>query len=137
MLVKDGYGVIVLGGEKDKALFEKIKMEGLEVLAGNTTLLESAALLKKCEALVTNDSAPLHFAVAVDTPVVAIFGATAPKFGFYPYNSDDIVIDRELPCRPCTIHGGMKCPIGTFECMLDIDAKEVFDSVKKRISDQA
>ena len=137
MLVKDGFGVIVLGGEKDKALFEKISIEGVEVLAGNTTLLESAALLKKCEALVTNDSAPLHFAVAVGTPVVAIFGATAPKFGFYPYNSDDIVIDRELPCRPCTIHGGMKCPIGTFECMLDIEAKEVFDSVKRRISNQA
>lgn len=134
MLVKDGFGVVVLGGEKDKALFEKISIEGVKVLAGNTTLLESAALLKKCEALVTNDSAPLHFAVAVDTPVVAIFGATAPKFGFYPYNSDDVVIDRDLPCRPCTIHGGMKCPIGTFECMLDIDAEEVFDSVKKRIS---
>ncbi len=134
MLVKDGFGVVVLGGEKDKALFEKISMEGVEVFAGSTTLLESAALLKKCEALVTNDSAPLHFAVAVDTPVVAIFGATAPKFGFYPYNSDDIVIERELPCRPCAIHGGMKCPIGTFECMLDIGAEEVFNNVKKRIS---
>jgi len=137
MLVKDGFGVVVLGGEKDKALFEKISIKGVEVFAGNTTLLESAALLKNCEALVTNDSAPLHFAVAVDTPVVAIFGATAPKFGFYPYNDDDIVIDRDLPCRPCTIHGGMKCPIGTFECMLDIDAKEVFNSVKRRISNQA
>ena len=133
MLVKDGFGVVVLGGEKDKALFKKISMEGVEVFAGTTTLLESAALLKKCEALVTNDSAPLHFAVAVDTPVVAIFGATAPKFGFYPYNSDDIVIERELPCRPCAIHGGMKCPIGTFECMLDIGAEEVFNNVKKRI----
>ena len=133
MLVKDGFGVVVLGGEKDKALFKKISMEGVEVFAGTTTLLESAALLKKCEALVTNDSAPLHFAVAVDTPVVAIFGATAPKFGFYPYNSDDIVIERELPCRPCAIHGRMKCPIGTFECMLDIGAEEVFNNVKKRI----
>ena len=133
MLVKDGFGVVVLGGEKDKALFEKISMEGVEIFAGTATLLESAALLKKCEALVTNDSAPLHFAVAVDTPVVAIFGATAPKFGFYPYNSDDIVIERELPCRPCAIHGGMKCPIGTFECMLDIGAEEVFNNVKKRI----
>ena len=133
MLVKDGFGVVVLGGEKDKALFEKISMEGVEIFAGTATLLESTALLKKCEALVTNDSAPLHFAVAVDTPVVAIFGATAPKFGFYPYNSDDIVIERELPCRPCAIHGGMKCPIGTFECMLDIGAEEVFNNVKKRI----
>ena len=136
MLVKDGFGVVVVGGEKDKALFEKTSMDGVEVLTGNTTLLESAALIKNCEALVTNDSAPLHFAVAVDTPVVAIFGATAPKFGFYPFNEDDIVIDRELPCRPCTVHGGMKCPIGTFECMLDIDAKEVFNSVKRRISFQ-
>ena len=137
MLVKDGFGVVVLGGEKDKSLFEKISIEGVEILAGNTTLLESAALLKNCEALVTNDSAPLHFAVAVETPVVAIFGATAPKFGFYPYNNDDIVIERDLPCRPCAIHGGMKCPIGTFECMLDIDAKEVFNSVKRRISSRA
>ena len=107
--------------------------DGTIDLAGKLTLMESAALLKKCDLLVTNDSAPMHFAVGVDTPVVAIFGATAPKYGFYPYDKDDIVVERELPCRPCAIHGGTKCPIGTFECMLDISAEEVYSAAKSRI----
>lgn len=131
--ITDGTRVILIGGKEDISLLENTKFDGAIDLAGKLTLMESAAILKKCDLLITNDSAPMHFAVSVDTPVVAIFGATAPKYGFYPYNKDDVVVDRELPCRPCAIHGGTKCPIGTFECMLDISIEEVFSAAKGRI----
>ena len=133
-LIKDGVSVVIIGGKDDIPLLKDSVFDGTLSLAGELTLMESAAILKKCDVLVTNDSAPMHFAVGVETPVVAIFGATAPKFGFYPYNKDDIVVDRELPCRPCAIHGGTKCPIGTFECMLDIDADEVYKATKSRMA---
>ena len=134
MIANDGGGVVYIGGAKDSHLLSKITFNGALSVVGETTLLESTAILNECDLLITNDSAPMHFAVAVGTPVVAIFGATAPKFGFYPYNPDDIVIERELPCRPCAVHGGLKCPIGTFECMLDIGPAEVYKNVKKRLS---
>jgi len=132
--IMDGANVVIIGGEDDIPLLKEAQFDGTLSLAGELTLMESAAILKKCDVLVTNDSAPMHFAVGVDTPVVAIFGATAPKYGFYPYNKDDIVVDRELPCRPCAIHGGTKCPIGTFECMLDINAEEVYQAAKNRMT---
>jgi heptosyltransferase-2 len=74
----------------------------------------------------------MHLACAVGTPVVAIFGATVPEFGFSPCGKRDVVVQIEgLPCRPCSIHGGNKCPIRTFDCMLKISPEEVIMKVKK------
>lgn len=69
----------------------------------------------------------MHIAVAMETPVAAIFGATVPAFGFSPRGKHDIVVEtRGLACRPCSIHGGNKCPIETFECMEKITADKVY-----------
>jgi heptosyltransferase-2 len=73
----------------------------------------------------------MHLAVAVATPVVAIFGATVPEYGFAPRGAHDIVIETKgLKCRPCSIHGGDMCPIKTFECMLAITPEFVVNKVK-------
>ena len=72
----------------------------------------------------------MHLAVAMKTHVVAVFGATVPSFGFAPYGEKDVVVQiDELPCRPCTIHGGDKCPIGTFACMVNISTEMVFEKI--------
>jgi heptosyltransferase-2 len=82
--------------------------------------------------LISNDSAPMHLGVAVRTPVVAIFGATVPEFGFAPRGlRDEIVEVKGLSCRPCGIHGGRKCPIGTFDCMMNISPYEVLTRVQR------
>ena len=95
-------------------------------------MLESAELIKRSDLLITNDSAPLHIANSVGTDVIGIFGATIPAFGFFPYGKRDIVFETNgLKCRPCSIHGGNKCPIGTFECMLKIKEEAILESVKK------
>ena len=129
-----GMKVVLIGGKEDESLCEKIASDaqGTEVYlsAGRFSILQSAELLRRCTVLVSNDSAPAHLAVAVRTPVVALFGATVPSFGFAPYGEKDIVVQVEgLPCRPCSIHGGGKCPIGTFECMVRISAEMVFEKV--------
>jgi heptosyltransferase-2 len=77
----------------------------------------------------------MHMAVAVGTPVVAIFGATVPAFGFGPSGPFDIVVETlGLKCRPCSIHGGERCPIKTFECMKDITHGRVFQIVMDVLS---
>jgi hypothetical protein len=81
----------------------------------------SAALIARAAALVTNDSAPLHLATAVGTPVVALFGPTVPAFGFGPRGLDDVVLEHDgLACRPCSAHGPRRCPLGHHRCMREL-----------------
>ena len=130
MVVRGGKKVVLVGGGEDERLcreiVESVGSSGVTVAAGKLTILQSAELLRRCQFIVTNDSAPMHLAVAMRTPVVAIFGATVPAFGFAPYGEKDIVVETEgLTCRPCSIHGSDKCPIGTFECMWKISPETV------------
>jgi heptosyltransferase II len=136
-LAGQGRSVILIGGAADRDLCAEIVAasgsSAVASAAGELPLLGSAELIRRCSVLVTNDSAPMHCAVAVGTRVVAIFGATVPAFGFAPAGQRDVVIDTPgLACRPCSIHGGNACPIGTFECMLRIEAGRVADAVFER-----
>lgn len=129
----DRHRIVLVGGPADGTVTETIrKLANRKPLnaAGLLTPRQSARLIRDCRLLVSNDSAPMHLAVAVGTPVVAVFGATVPAFGFYPYGERDRVVEiNGLPCRPCGIHGGQQCPIGTFECMKGIRAERVYEAV--------
>jgi heptosyltransferase II len=73
----------------------------------------------------------VHIAVGRKIPVVAIFCATTPALGFYPYSDDAIVIGKNLPCRPCASHGGRRCPLGTEDCIRQIGPAKVLEAVEK------
>jgi heptosyltransferase-2 len=100
-------------------------------LAGKIGLGELAWALDGCDVFITNDSAPMHMAVARDVPVVAIFCATTPSLGFYPYSSKAVVVEKGLSCRPCASHGGRRCPLGTEDCMRLIKADDVLRGVEQ------
>lgn len=137
-LAERGYSVFLIGGESDRTLCQEICTETHKHIinfAGQMDLLQSAALLQRCSVLVTNDSAPMHLASATATPVVAIYGPTVRGFGFYPYQVKHKIIEKDLPCRPCSKHGGRRCPIKTHECMEKISPQEVLDEVIKIITD--
>ncbi len=131
--------VVLIGGEGDRELAGEIMAMSEENRAGDrlcldmvgeTTPLRSAAVIARSKVLVTNDSAPLHMGVAVGTPVCAIFGPTSPRFGFYPLGENDRIVERELYCRPCRIHGSRKCPENHFRCMREIQAGDVYHEVE-------
>jgi heptosyltransferase-2 len=67
-----------------------------------------------------NDSAPLHFASAVNAPVTAVFCSTVPAFGFGPLSDVSFVVETDIPlsCRPCGLHGYKACPLGHFNCSI-------------------
>lgn len=137
-LTLKGFHVILIGGDADaelcKHINNSIPSKHVYSAAGKLTLLQSAELIRRCKLLISNDSAPMHLAVAMQTPVVAIFGATVPEFGFAPYGKDDVVVEvKDLTCRPCSIHGGPECPIKTFDCMKRITAEDVFKKVMRLI----
>ena len=97
--------------------------------AGRLSLLQSAALAARCASFVSNDTGMGHVAAAMGTPVVAIFGPTVPAFGFKPHGADHQIVETSLSCRPCSSHGGNKCPIGTHDCMRNISVNQVMNTV--------
>ena len=140
LLAHAGHRIALIGGKPDAPLCEEIMKSLGQVAAinaaGALTLLQSAELIRQSRVLVSNDSAPMHLAVAVGTPVVAIFGATVPEFGFAPLGKHDRVMEtRGLPCRPCSIHGGDNCPIRTFDCMWQISPQAVFETIGRVLAD--
>jgi len=134
-LVREGVRVVLVGGAEDEALCTRIargcgEVDGVLNAAGGLDLLQSAELLRRCRLVVSNDSAPMHLAVGVGTPVFALFGATVPGFGFGPLGRDDRVFEiHGLSCRPCGIHGGDRCPIGTFVCMRNLNAADLHTAI--------
>jgi heptosyltransferase-2 len=128
-LIDDGCLPVLVGGEEDNVLCSDIaaSLTGRQCLnaAGRLSLLGSAELLRRCVLTVSNDSAPMHLSVAVRTPVIA-------RFGFAPSGSQDEVVESDnLPCRPCSIHGGYRCPIQTFDCMLRITPDRVIQNIRR------
>jgi len=91
-------------------------------LAGRTNLRELACLFAGAALVISMDSGPLHLACAVGTPVVALFGPTAPwRTG--PFGSRHSVVRKELACSPC--YRKKKCPQGHHRCMEDITVEDV------------
>ncbi|MDA0987425.1 MAG: lipopolysaccharide heptosyltransferase II [Bacteroidetes bacterium] len=135
-LIQKNYLVFAIGAESDKSIGDKISKNISSSkfinLIGKLSLLESIELIKKSTLLISNDSGPLHISSGVNTPVVGIYGPTDPKFGFWPYGANDEIIEtNNLECRPCGMHGGDKCPIGTWECMEKITPQKVLIGVEK------
>ncbi len=97
---------------------------------GRTDIRQLCALLAEADAAATGDSAPMHIAGAVGTPVAALFGPTTEEWGFFPCGVHDIVLQRELPCRPCSLHGSGKCPRGQ-ACLTGITAKDMLEAIQK------
>ena len=99
---------------------------------GRLTLRQSAALIGRAALLVTNDSAPLHLATAMGTPVVALFGPTVTEFGFGPLRAGDVALGiDDLRCRPCSAHGPPACPLGHHRCMRDLTVAAVLAAIEE------
>lgn len=121
--------IVIVGAESDQALAVEIldATGGAAIDAtGRLSLLASAELIGRAMLLVTNDSAPLHLASAMNVPTLAIFGPTVPEFGFGPLaDRSEVVGHGGLACRPCDRHGPRRCPLGHWRCMREITAEHV------------
>ncbi|MBA3319274.1 MAG: glycosyltransferase family 9 protein [Gemmatimonadales bacterium] len=124
--------VVVVGGDGDAALAEEVVAAAPDRVwsaAGELSLRTSAALIRRARVLVTNDSAPLHLATAVGTPLVAIFGPTVPEQGFGPRGAGDLTLGHPgLACRPCSDHGPRVCPLGHHRCMRELPVETVVEA---------
>lgn len=109
-------------------------------LAGRTTLHETAAVIERCQLFVGNDSGPMHMAVAVGTPVVAVFGPSN-KEAWGPYAPPGVpnphaVVAQALPCQPCFYRAltiGLREGCGPRPCLLGLGVDRVVEACRKSL----
>lgn len=118
--------VAILGGKEDmeRGRFIESNSKGKAInLCGKYSLMESASLVKKSRAVLTNDTGLMHIAAAFNKPIASVWGNTIPEFGMYPYvkvGTPVLISEVEgLKCRPCSKLGYPECPLKHFKCMRD------------------
>jgi heptosyltransferase-2 len=129
--------IYLLGGPGDKSLNDQIlqavQKKNLVNMAGSLSFLGSAALQKGAVLNYVNDSAPMHFASAVNAPVAAIYCSTVPDFGYGPLSDTSFIIETKqaLPCRPCGLHGKKQCPLKHFNCAETIRMEQIYEPLQQ------
>lgn len=132
LLESNKYKVVLLGGKDDKDLCNEIANELSNPinLCKKNNVMQTAADMMMCKVVYCNDSGLMHLATAVNVPVIAFFGSTVREFGFFPYKSKSLVMERDrLQCRPCTHIGKKRCPQKHFSCMLEIIPEDAYKSL--------
>ena len=131
-LVPTKFVIYLLGAPADINQCEEIRLQsglGDRVinLAGKLGFLESAALQEGAVMSYVNDSAPMHFASAMNSPVTAVYCSTLPSFGFGPLSDKSHVVEvkEKLSCRPCGLHGRKACPLKHFDCAMKITDEQL------------
>ncbi len=128
---------LIFGSKAEKLLANELNSltkTNIVDLCGKLDLQQLVYAINKMDAVITNDSGPMHIAAALEKPQIAIFGATHPKLGFAPMNKKAILLSADLPCQPCSLHGGEECPKKHLNCMKSITTAQILDSLKILIS---
>jgi heptosyltransferase-2 len=137
-LIRERARIVIIGSAADRPLAQAITARVADALdsTGRLSLLESAELIGRCAVAVSNDSAPVHLASAMNVPTLAVFGPTVPAFGFGPVaDVNDVAGHESLACRPCHRHGPRRCPLGHWRCMGDLSAHAVLQSLTRLVPD--
>ncbi len=131
------YAVVLSGSKADMEKcteLEKSFDKNVISSAGLFSIIETIELVRRSKLLICNDSAPTHFAMAVNASVITLYCSTVAEFGFYPYNDKSVILSyNDLKCKPCGIHGYKKCPIDTFNCAVKLKPEVIFNEIEKVI----
>lgn len=133
--IPQGLTIYLLGGPGDVAIcqfiLETSDRSKIKVLAGSLSYLQSAALMSRAVMNYVNDSAPMHFASAMNAPVTAVYCSTVPEFGFGPLSDNRYIVEISQPlyCRPCGLHGYSECPEKHFRCALEINTLQLLSTL--------
>jgi heptosyltransferase-1 len=129
--LRKGFAVALMGSRRERAVCEDVARlaPGAVDIAGETTLAELAALIRRSTISVTNDSGPMHLAVALERPVVGIFGPTDPVW-IGPYGHPDNALRAGVPCSPCLLRQLSRCHYGHV-CMERVSASAVIERMEQ------
>ena len=125
---------LVLVGTDNLRLEGKFKGD----IRNKIDLFHLPGVISLAKAIITTDSGPMHLARAVNTKLAAIFFQTSPSLGFSPIpGKNAMVISKELPCKPCSLHGQREnCPEGHFNCR-NLNWKETVKKIIQFMENQS
>jgi heptosyltransferase-2 len=130
--ISAGWQVWLFGSERDRAVGEAVIAalegagDGVENLAGRTTLEQAIDLMSLATVVVGNDSGLMHVAAALDRNLVAIYGSSDPTFT-PPLNRRAAILDLNLECSPCFRR---ECPLGHTDCLQQLKPERVLQALE-------
>ena len=132
--LQDGFAVALAGTMRDQQRCRQIAAAapGTCDLSGKTTPADLAALIRRAEVAVTNDSGSMHVAASLGKPMVSVFGPTNPVH-IGPYERPESVVRVDLPCSPCNYRRLSQCPFD-HACMKQVTSAMVVERVRKILS---
>ena len=120
---------LIMGDWKDKDIVCRIRLLSeikIHDLTGAFDVSQLVAAVSLLDVVITNDSGPMHIAAALKKPQIAIYGATHTRLGFRPLNDKAVILQKNIFCQPCSLHGSKECRKGTLRCFREIPSEEVF-----------
>jgi heptosyltransferase I len=135
--MQKGFAATLIGSRRERAVCAEVAQlaPGAVNFAGETSLSELAALIRRSTICVTNDSGPMHLAVALGRPVASVFGPT-DAIWIGPYRRKNAVLQANLPCSPCYLRQLSRCPHG-HACMHDVSARAVIERMEAMFAGRA
>ncbi len=133
-LLEKNYEVFLMGAPNEERLCAEVAAlaPGSYMLAGQTTIYESALMLAHAALVIGNDSASMHLATCTETPLISVFGPTVIEFGYRPWGDQSYIAQHpNLACRPCGPHGHRQCPLKHHRCMKEIEAQSILALASK------
>ena len=128
-LTASGYDVWLAGSAKDAAIGDEIAHASGNAcinLCGKSTLAEAIDLMSCAALVVSNDSGLMHVAAALGKPLTAIYGSSSPAFT-PPLSTRAQIVKLDLPCSPCFQR---ECPLGHFNCMMQLTPQHLWSRIE-------
>ncbi len=128
-LTASGYDVWLAGSAKDAVIGDEIAHASGNAcinLCGKSTLAEAIDLMSCAALVVSNDSGLMHVAAALGKPLTAIYGSSSPAFT-PPLSTRAQIVKLDLPCSPCFQR---ECPLGHFNCMMQLTPQHLWNRIE-------
>jgi ADP-heptose:LPS heptosyltransferase len=126
--------LFLFGGSNDREKLEEWakKYKNVQSVAGQMSFPEELLLINDLDVMLSMDSANMHLASLVNTPVVSVWGATHPYAGFYGYKQNpENAVQVDLACRPCSVFGNKPCLRGDYVCLKMISPEMIVEKIKQ------
>ena len=125
--------IILLGGKEDIEIareLEKRTEKKIYNAVGQSSINESAEIIRRSNYVITGDTGLMHIAAAYQKKIFSFWGNTVPEFGMSAYMPEHpkrsiILENKSLNCRPCSKLGFQSCPKNHFDCMNTLDVSRI------------
>ena len=122
-------------GKEERAILERWEAMYTDAISmvGKLDLSGELDVINRLDVMLAMDSANMHLASIVDTPVVSVWGATHPIAGFYGWHQspENAIQVENLSCRPCSIFGNKECYRGDYACFAGITPQMIIDKLRQ------